>query len=61
MSFSEYSQILSKILIENSGPAYHVGYYMWKKIGDAYGIEKVREVASKGPSELFKVYGKMKV
>jgi hypothetical protein len=55
-----YAKDLEKLFVKSNGPAYHVGYNMWKTIGDRYGVEKVREIVSNGPDELFRVYRKAK-
>ncbi|MFH1229639.1 MAG: DUF5700 domain-containing putative Zn-dependent protease [Candidatus Aenigmatarchaeota archaeon] len=52
----KYEAFLKKIFLESNGPAYTIGYNMLSKINEKYGIEKVRDVVSKGPSELFAVY-----
>jgi hypothetical protein len=52
----KYGEMLYTIFVEGNGPAYHVGYDMWRTIDERLGMEKVKEVVSKGHDEFFKVY-----
>ena len=55
-----YEDIVDRVFVSNNGPAYHIGYNMWKMIEGAYGTEKVRDVVAGGPFEFFDVYEKLK-
>jgi hypothetical protein len=55
-----YEDAIYTIFVNHNGPAYHIGYNMWKRIGGIYGTEKVKEVVARGPDEFFRVYEEIK-